>query len=919
VEPPSAVRAALDWWKTLAVRRPWTVIFVAFALACVGGYVYAFELDVVSERGELGDGEEEHVRRFEEYKEEFGRRHERLVLAVSAGPVDGPDAPLPPPTAAQREAMKQVAADWAEGLRQHPSLFPEVVARMPLSDESGLAFLYLPMDTFRPAVSSLQSFLPVLADWAPTPTYERLLALIHREMEGLSPGDTTSAGADPQALLGGLEQFFRWSRQSIADTTTAASPGATGVASMMGGRGLDPEGYLFTGDGRLLTAYTSVAGDPSEENYYQTVLSVARQEMEAALDRVPDSVQIEAGLTGRPAIKQEESATTKKDFARGTFLAFLAVTLLFIWGFRNVSRPALAVLCLGFSIGITFLITWLAIGHLNTIALVFAIILVALGIDFAIHFFTHYQRALADGASPAEAIQHTYDTIGGALWMDGLATATAFWAAYFTDFPGLSELGLIAGAGLLVCLACMVLVYPALLYLLDTSFPSVSNEMRLRLEGPLTRLMAAEQRASMGAKGMLAGGLLLAAAGFAFGQYSFDTNLLNLQPTDGQAFQWQQRLLETDTRSTFALATYEDLDSLRAAQAALAELPGVAFTESVIPARETEKRALLAPTCSTVTGVEIGAPSEASASAARRQLFRIRQTVRSYRQSSAAADSALAPLSDEVTALARTLQELPTAEADTRLARVQERLVNAARDALPEARPLLCPPPFSMDRVPSFVRDRLIGADGTYALQIYPDGNIWEESVLSDFLAQTQSVEPAVFGLPVNFYENAQTMIRSFGQSALYSSVAILVLLLVWTRSVRATLLSVLPLVAGLGVLLGVMEWIPYSLEWNFANFFALPILIGVGVASGVHLVQAWRTADLSAFRGAVRAVVFSSLTTMLGFGLLATSAHLGIRSLGLILLIGITLNLVVCLLLLPTALRLFAPSLNPFHDPPDS
>jgi len=912
----SFVRPLVDWFKTLAIRHPWWVILVTALLACVGGYVYVYELDLLSERGELSDDDQAHFQRFEEYKQEFGRRHERLVLAVSAGPLDELNAPLPAPTSAQRDAMKQIASQWAEGLRQHPSLFPEVVARMPLSDESGLSFLYLPMDTFRPAVGSLRSFLPVLDKWAPNPSYERLLGLIRREMEGLSATDTT-AGAEQQRLLEGVEQFFRWSHQSLSEPNARRS-GSVGLASMLAGGGLDPQGYLFTGDGRLLTAYAGVAGDPSEENYYGNVLSVARQELQTALERVPDSVHIEAGLTGRPAIKQEESQTTQKDFTRGTLLAFLAVTLLFIWGFRNVSRPALAVLCLGFSIGITFLVTWLTLGHLNMIAMVFAIILVALGIDFAIHFFTHYQRALAEGASSAEAIRHTYDTIGGALWMDGLATATAFWAAYFTDFPGLSELGLIAGSGLLICLICMVLVYPAMLYLLDTSFPSVSNKMSLRLEGPLTRLMVAEQRRTMGAVLILIVGLTLAAGGFWFGQYSFDTNLLNLQPTGGEAFQWQQRLLETDTRSTFALATYRDLDSLREAQTAFEALPRVAHTESVIPSRAEEKRALLAPACSTVTGLSVATPAAASPSGVRRQLFQIRQPLRSYRQSSAAADSALAPLSEEVTAVYRALQDLPGAEAESRLTRMQDRLVQKARDAVPQAQTLLCPPQFSMDRVPSFVRDRLVGSEGTYALQIYPDGNAWEESTLAGFLEQTRSVDAQIFGLPVNFYENAQTMIRSFGQSALYSSLAILALLLVWTRSIRATLLAVLPLVAGLGVLLGVMEWMPYSLEWNFANFFAVPILIGVGVASGVHLVQAWRSEEISAFQGAVRAVVFSSLTTMTGFGLLATSAHLGIRSLGLILLIGITLNLVVCLLLLPTALRLFASSMSPFHDAPD-
>lgn len=906
----------LEWTKTLAERHPWRVILIAALLACSGGYVYFYELDVTSERSNLSDSEQEHFQRFDRYKQEFGRQHEQLILAVSAGSTASADDVPPVPTASQREAMKTVAAHWADSLRRRPDLFPEVVSRLPLAEQDGLAFLYLPMDTFRPAVTTVRSFLPLLEEWAPSPGYARLLELVHREMKGLSPSDTTAAsGARARQLVDGLEQFFRWSRHTLADTTTAEAANASALMSVMEGGSLDPDGYFFTEDGRMLTVQASISGDPSQQNYYAPVLAAAEQALQDALQRVPDSVQIEAGLAGRPAIKSEESATTRRDFARSTLLAFIAVALLFIWAFRNVTRPALAVLCLGFSIGTTFLVTWLTLGHLNMVAMVFAIILIALGIDFAIHFFTHYQKALADGKTPADAIQYTYRTIGSALWMDGLATASAFWAAYFTEFPGLSELGLIAGSGLLICLLSMVLVYPAMLYLLDTYVPSVSSEMRLRLEAPLARLMTVEQRRTGGAVALLAGGVLLASLGFTFGQYSFDTNLLNLQPTSGEAFQWQKRLLKTNTRTAFALSTYTTLDSLRTAQHAFEEQSHVAHTESIVPSRAGEKRDLLAPACSTVSDLKVEAPPEASVSAVQRHLFRIRQTLRSYRQSSAAADSALAPLSDEVTALYRRLRSVSSAEGQARLGDLQTQIVQATRSAMPRARTLFCPPAFSEEHVPSFIRERFVGRDGTYALRIYPSGNAWEASTLEPFLQQARSVDATVFGQLVNFYESAQTMTRSFGQSALYSSLAILTLLLLWTRSVRATMLALLPLVAGLGALLGVMEWMPYQLEWNFANFFALPILIGVGVASGVHLVQAWRTGDLSAFRGAVRAVVFSSLTTMTGFGLLATSAHLGIRSLGLILLLGITLNLIACLILLPTALRMFAPSLNPLRN----
>ncbi len=227
-------------------------------------------------------------------------------------------------------------------------------------------------------------------------------------------------------------------------------------------------------------------------------------------------------------------------------------------------------------------------------------------------------------------------------------------------------------------------------------------------------------------------------------------------------------------------------------------------------------------------------------------------------------------------------------------------------EIIQELQKYLSPPPLTLERIPKPLKDRFLGKDSSLALLIYPAKNTWNRHNLKEFVEQARQIDKNIFGEIVALHENGRSLVSSFLHSATYSMLAILILLLVWTKSLRSTLFTILPLVTSVGLLLGIMNWSPLPLMWNFANFFALPILIGIGVDSGIHLVNAWQKNSPRVFNGAAKAVLFSSMTTMIGFGILATSDHLGVGSLGLILFIGISICLLASLTLLPAALSVF-------------
>jgi len=876
----------------LPLDYPVGVITTAVVVALLGAWVYGTRLDIVSSRGALTDSEAEFNRLKQVYDRDFGRANDPVLLVVRAGPTA--DAPLSEPTVDEREAMRRVVRRWADGLGDRPDLFGRITVRIDPGELEPWTLLYGEISTVESAVGAGRSVLPTLASVAAAADLPDALLALDRELPGLAEGGGSGGARYLEALEGAFAHFRRV--LEIGDTVPRPSHDGSALYG--------DAGYLTAADGWILLGVAEVLGDPSDRNRYEEPLQVARATLDDALETVPDSTVVSAGLAGEPALELEEQRVTRRDFMRSALIATVVISILFMWGFGSVVRPALAMACLGISVAATFLVAWLVVGHLNVLALVFTVILVALGIDFAIHLYVHYRQGRGEGLDPPGAVRRAHREIGDALRVDGMATAAAFLMAWFTDFPGLAELGVIAGMGLLICLLCMYLVFPAMLVLVDgrwggpTKVPSVLGLMPKRMAGsgpgPFVFILV----------------LLCTGAGFVFGERDFDTDILELQPENGETSRWQRLLLDWDDRSQFVIATYADEDALRSARNRLEALPAVHRTESVLPAHESRKRELLSEVCGRAGAVQVDLGGRAAPMAVRRRLFGLRTTLRRYAAAGPRAEDALDDVRREVDRVYVLLGGLSPELSAAALQRVQSDLRTVLTEVSGRLEAVFCPPPLELQTAPALFTDRFVGRSGRLALRVYPSVNTWSEGERIEFLEAVRGVEPDIFGGVVGFHENTRAMVRSFVQASVYSFLMITVMILLWTRSVGRTLLVLLPLVVSIGFLLGAMRWLPLGLDWNLANFFAGPILIGVGVAGGVHVVKAWRL-GAEAFRGALAAVTLSSLTTMIGFGLLATGSHRGVASLGAILLLGIGFNLLACLFLLPAALRLLDPRIE--------
>ena len=211
--------------------------------------------------------------------------------------------------------------------------------------------------------------------------------------------------------------------------------------------------------------------------------------------------------------------------------------------------------------------------------------------------------------------------------------------------------------------------------------------------------------------------------------------------------------------------------------------------------------------------------------------------------------------------------------------------------------------PMTVQVLPEDLRGRFVSKDGQFAVYAVPKASVWDRDKLEVFLTQLRAISPEITGFPETFYENTGLIQRGFIKASVYAALAVLLLLFIDLRNPRNVLLAALPVGLGALWMAGTMSLI--SMPYNLANIIGLPLVIGVGIDNGVHLIHRFieeKDVEIAAVRTG-SAVVLSSLTTMVGFGSLGLASHRGYGSLGGILFLGVGACLVAAIVVLPAAL----------------
>jgi hypothetical protein len=577
-------------------------------------------------------------------------------------------------------------------------------------------------------------------------------------------------------------------------------------------------------------------------------------------------------LTGSVALSDEEFSTVADGAALNGVVTLLLVVFV-LWLALKRARIILAVLVsLVIGLTVTAAVGLWMVGALNLISVAFAVLFVGLGVDFGIQFSVRYRAERHASLDLHDGLLATARGLAGPLLLAAASITAAFYSFLPTAYLGLSELGLIAGTGIIVAFATTVTLLPALLTVLKPA--GEAAPIGYAALAPLDRFLEKKRKWVVGTTlaATILGLPLLTGL-------RFDFNPLNLRAQDAESISTLLDLMRDPDTSPNTLDILESnlahATSIAERLRAMPEVARVLTLQSFVPKDQDAKLAIIDDASfflrNTLNPDQIDAePTPAETVVA------IEKTAHDLGNAARDLDSSAAVQARRLAGLLAALAKAPPAVRD----KAQHALVAPLITTLRQVRDLLTAEHVSIETLPPSLRARWISADGQVRIEVAPEGNGNDNATLRRFVTATRSVAPEAAGKPIFVIEAAATIVKAFAQAGVFSVVSITLILFVALRRWTDVALTLVPLLVAIVVTLEICVII--GLQLNFANIIALPLLLGVGVAFKIYYVMAWRSGETNFLQSSLtRAVLFSACTTATAFGSLWFSHHPGTSSMG--------------------------------------
>ncbi len=837
-------------WAELATGRPRLVLVLSLALALLSVWITVTSLEFKSDRSDLIDPSLAWQQRYADFKDRFSRWDDAIVVVETES--------APP------DALDRFWLALREALTSSEVFSPDALIDGFDSSDARASLALL---------ESTERFTEILRD------FERARPGVTR-----GPLDVLL-----RAIATGGERMDPSQRAeavALVERVRAVLDGKpTQILSLTGERQ-----RITTPSGRYQLGFVSLAG-ATVSGGSATVNEVAPaiQALRAAVDSAraeADHLDLEVGVTGTPVLESDETEQSMRDAMIASIISLVAIALMMIFVYRAVTTPLLVLVALMLGIGWSFGWVTLAVGHLQVLSVVFAIVLLGLGVDNAIHLIARLELVHPDHDHMPAAVARAMRGVGAGVVTGALTTAAAFGAMAFTPFSGVAEMGLIAAGGVLLCCISVMTGFPALLELL----PHPERILRTRHGG--------EGRPFAGRLGLLIDRrprtllalslLVVGAASFWAMQVRYDPDLVSIMPQRAEGVVWERRLAADDERSTWH---------------------SVVLVESDEQAQRLADALRSDPRIGALAGAAVLFPSDDD----RESRLELAQSVPEMLvfATSMPVPGRLLDAFDRAAAVLDLLGRDAewSSEDQARAVWQFQREQFSIAQRLDEMRSGVWP---TVQDLPASLRQIVTTDDGAYIFRIYPPESEDGEGVLSrerlgPFVRAVLDIAPNATGPAVQIYESTRLIIHSYQRAAIYAALAIFLVLLWDFRRVSDALCAFVPVGCGGILTLGALGLLGIPL--NFANTIVLPLLMGIGVDAGVHAVHRWRLqphhAPAGLAGGTGRAVSLTVLTTILGFASLTIAEHQGVRSLGVVMTLGLALVWVSTIFVLPPILRL--------------
>ena len=553
-----------------------------------------------------------------------------------------------------------------------------------------------------------------------------------------------------------------------------------------------------------------------------------------------------------------EYDTIVNDVRSSAMWVGVAILLLIVLYFKHPVSVVVIFLPLIISLIITFTFAAMFVDSLNIITVFLFIILFGLGIDFGIHLFAQYREERRIGKKVESALQATLKVAGRAALVSALTTALTFMVLMYSSFRGFSEFGIIAGTGLLFSSICYLTVMPAIIVQIENRCslvpklikPYTTTRLSILFRHPLAILLLAA--------------IFTITALSSMKDLQFEYDFRNLRANISSIRDFNRKMVEV-----FALPRDPALvlvDSIKEANALAQTIrskietsEGTETIQSVktlndfLPARQREKLILIA---------------------------KLRKQIDKYYD-----------------ILPRNLQ--------TQIARFRNNFDISE---------------VTVDALPQYVKKTFLGRDGSSGQLVY----IYQKKSLLDLrnaLAFSKDVKNIrveerdyqAAGEPIVYAAMFQDLKEDSIPILILVVIAIAGIVFLDVKKWKHTMLSLFPLMIGILWMFGAMAAL--GIKLNLLNSVVLPCVLGLGVDGGVHLFHQYWIGPTNGLaerlQVTAKSVAICTATSMVGFGGMITAEHPGLRSIGIVAIIGLSATLAASVILYPSLLMVLSTKIH--------
>ena len=899
-----------------AARRRWWIILGALVLTGAAGYL-ANELTFRTHMTDVLPADDPQVDAFQEILDAFDSANFISVV------VQGED----------RELMKSFAAELAPRLEELDEYVHWVNYRSDNDFVSNHGLMLLKeADLVR-----LRSFFegPGLADH---------LTALNDSLESSYIGESVQGRERENEAVQRIDGMFRFAGLTAGhltgrDESDSATVARRAVHDMFIG-----EPYIFSPNYDYMLMWIQPNFGIDDIDMLQDGVNGIEAVVEKTAARESYEGKLDVGLAGALALQRDEMEAGIGDMKFSSLIALALVLLTLIFFFRMLVAPLMTAVPLIFAITWTAGAIYLYSGNLNMMSMFFSLFIIGLGIDYAIHIIAGVNEARADGLNVEDALAEGLQRSGSGIITGALTTAAAFFALLAGKMQGVQDMGFVSGVAIIFALLAMMLVLPALLAVREKFREKRGKTSRLggsavefSILGRLGR--AIDRRPWLFAVvGLAVGGFLLFSA---ITWSEFDWNFYNMEPKGLESIELAKRIEEEfDLSPDYSLFIAESVDECREVHDKLKDKGYIGEVDTVsrfIPTDEEYARR--APLLEEFRGMVAAweappPPDEAAILRLADELERLEMNILELRtmaelgalsQLQTRCEQYTAYGSDEESPLAALAAELRVdpAAAARRLAVLDDYYFAEQRAWLlgDGGRGFTNPERVELDDLTEDMLTRYRGRhDDEFLVTIFPRFDLWKSrDNLDTFVEGVAQTVPSAVGVGSLFH----SMMGQFGDDGVLATLIalgiIVLLLLIDFRKLHTVILALVPLAFGGVILFGTMALL--GIKLNFMNYFSLPLILGIGIDDGVHIIHRYRRersltaagAELAAAKPLERtlsrtgrAVMLTSITTGIGFASMIFAKMQGLASMGLSLTLGVIACFLTSVLLLPALIKVF-------------